>query len=97
MKPYRFHRQADEEFTAAAQYYAAISPALGQRFYITIHELLDEICASPTGVPDDFAARSAALPSAVSLCGRLHRPAGLCVGHRRVAFQTAARLLARAG
>lgn len=48
MKPYRFHRQADEEFTAAAQHYAAINPALGQSFYITIHELLDEICASPT-------------------------------------------------
>ena len=48
MKPYRFHRQADAEFTAAAEHYAAINPALGQRFYITIHELLDEICASPT-------------------------------------------------
>ena len=48
MKPYRFHRQADAEFTAAAQHYAAINPALGQRFYITIHELLGEICASPT-------------------------------------------------
>lgn len=47
MKPYRFHRHADLEFTAAAQHYAAINPALGQRFYITIHELLDEICASP--------------------------------------------------
>ena len=48
MKPYRFHRHADTEFAEAAQHYAAISPALGQRFYITIHELLDEICAAPT-------------------------------------------------
>ena len=48
MKPYRFHRQADAEFTAAAQPYAATSPALSQRFCITIHELLDEICALPT-------------------------------------------------
>ena len=48
MKPYRFHRQADAEFIEASQHYAAISPALGQRFYITIHELLDEVCAAPT-------------------------------------------------
>ena len=48
MKPYRFHRQADAEFTAAAQHYAQINPELGQRFYITIHELLDEICDAPT-------------------------------------------------
>ena len=40
MKPYRFHRQADAEFTEAAAHYAAISADLGQRFYVTINELL---------------------------------------------------------
>jgi hypothetical protein len=29
LKPYRFHRQADAEFTAAAQHYAQINPELG--------------------------------------------------------------------
>jgi hypothetical protein len=48
VKPYRFHRQADAEFAEAAAHYAAISPELGQRFYVTITELLDEICTAPT-------------------------------------------------
>jgi len=45
VKPYRFHRQADAEFTAAVEHYRAISETLGQRFYLTIDELLDEICS----------------------------------------------------
>jgi toxin ParE1/3/4 len=47
VKPYRFHRQADAEFAAAAQHYADISPVLGQRFYLTIMELVAEICEAP--------------------------------------------------
>ena len=46
-KPYRFHRQADAEFISAAEHYRAISEALGQRFYLTIDDLLDEICSAP--------------------------------------------------
>ncbi|HEV8073558.1 MAG TPA: type II toxin-antitoxin system RelE/ParE family toxin [Opitutaceae bacterium] len=47
-KPYRFHRKAETEFTSAAEHYRAISEALGQRFYLTIDGLLNEICAAPT-------------------------------------------------
>ena len=47
MKPVIFHREALEEFDAAAAYYAEISPALGQRFYNVIDRLIAEVCASP--------------------------------------------------
>lgn len=47
MKPYRFHRQADAEFAAAARHYAGISPELGQRFYLTIMKVVAEICEAP--------------------------------------------------
>jgi hypothetical protein len=48
VKPCRFHRQADAEFAEAALHYAAVSPELGRRFYRNIHELLAEVCATPT-------------------------------------------------
>lgn len=47
MKPYRFHRNAEVEFVASAEYYAGKSPELGLRFYVTIHELIDEIRTAP--------------------------------------------------
>ena len=47
MKPYSLHREALEEFDAAAAHYAKIDPALGQRFYDVIDQLIDEACASP--------------------------------------------------
>ena len=47
MKPFRFHPKADAEFADAAEYYARISPQLGQRFCATIQELIGEICSAP--------------------------------------------------
>ena len=47
MKPYSLHREALEEFDAAAAYYAQIDPALGQRFYDVIDRLIAEACLSP--------------------------------------------------
>lgn len=48
MKPYRFHRNAEAEFIASAEYYAAKSPDLGLRFYLAMHELIEEIRSAPT-------------------------------------------------
>ena len=48
MKPFRFHRKALEEAKAAAEHYAAIDPQLGLRFYDTIDQLVQEVCAQPT-------------------------------------------------
>ncbi len=48
MKPYRFHRHAEAEFVAAAEYYAGKSPELGLRFYVAIHELIEEVRTRPT-------------------------------------------------
>lgn len=47
MKPHRFHREADEEFTGALQHYFDISPALGGRFYDEINRLILEIRTHP--------------------------------------------------
>ncbi len=47
MKPDRFHRHADAEFTAASLHYAAVSTELGQQFYRHVHGLLAEVCAAP--------------------------------------------------
>ncbi|MBP6506740.1 MAG: type II toxin-antitoxin system RelE/ParE family toxin [Opitutaceae bacterium] len=48
MKPYRLHRKAEEEYAAAAEHYARISPELGQRFYREIESLIAAVCAHPT-------------------------------------------------
>lgn len=48
MKPYRFHRKADAEFISAVEYYASKSPALGQRFYLAIHDLIADVRSGPT-------------------------------------------------
>ena len=47
MKPFTFHPEARLEVTAAARYYAGKSPALAQRFYAEIDEVVAEICARP--------------------------------------------------
>ena len=47
MKPYRFHREADEEFIEALQHYFAISPALSGRFYDEIDRLIAMARAHP--------------------------------------------------
>lgn len=47
MKPYRFHREADAEFTGALRSYAEIGPELGDRFYDEIERLISEICQHP--------------------------------------------------
>lgn len=41
------HREAQEEFLSALDYYAAISPALGERLYAEIESLISEVCAAP--------------------------------------------------
>jgi toxin ParE1/3/4 len=41
------HREADAEFTRATEYYAQISPELGQHFYRHVKELLAEISDQP--------------------------------------------------
>ena len=41
------HEEAQAEFLAALDYYAAISPELGARFYDEIERLMLEVCATP--------------------------------------------------
>jgi plasmid stabilization system protein ParE len=43
----RFHPAAGEELNEAGQYYAAINPELGVRFYREIERLIAEINADP--------------------------------------------------
>lgn len=47
MKPYRFEREADAEFTAALTYYAQTNAELGLRFYDEVEEALADVCAHP--------------------------------------------------
>ena len=47
MKPHRLHPEADAEYVEAAQYYAAIQPELGGRFYDEIEGVIADICAHP--------------------------------------------------
>ena len=47
MKSFRFHPEALAEAKAAAAHYVAISPALGQRFYEAVDELVREMCDQP--------------------------------------------------
>jgi len=48
MKPHGFHREALEEYTLAAEYYAGLSPDLGGRFYDEIERLINEACRAPS-------------------------------------------------
>lgn len=47
MKPHRFHREADAEFTDALLYYSALGAELSHRFYDEIHAGLAEVSAHP--------------------------------------------------
>ena len=48
MKPYRFHRDADSEFTDALRYYSEQGPELGNRFYNEIEAAIQAVCAHPS-------------------------------------------------
>ena len=47
MKPYAFHPAAESEYTQAAEYYAAIAPDLGQRFFDEIERLIVAVRRQP--------------------------------------------------
>ncbi|MBA4137801.1 MAG: plasmid stabilization protein [Opitutus sp.] len=47
MKPFAFHPEADTEFIATLERYAAISAELGDRFYDEVHRLIGEAGAMP--------------------------------------------------
>jgi toxin ParE1/3/4 len=47
VKPFVFHPEARLELTEAGRYYAGKSPALGQRFYAEMDEVIAEACARP--------------------------------------------------
>ena len=47
MKPYAFHPDAEVEYTQVAQYYAAIAPDLGVRFYDEIEWLITQARRQP--------------------------------------------------
>lgn len=47
MKPYRFHREADTEFTDALAHYSGLGADLGGRFYDEIERVIGAVCAHP--------------------------------------------------
>jgi toxin ParE1/3/4 len=47
VKPCIFHPEAGEEYTQAVEYYAAIDPQLGNRFYDEIERLVSEVGRHP--------------------------------------------------
>jgi toxin ParE1/3/4 len=47
VKPHAFHPEASQEYTQAAEYYAAIAPELGGRFYDEIERLIDQVRRQP--------------------------------------------------
>jgi len=47
VKPHGFHREAEAEYVAAAEYDAGISPDLGGRFLDEITRLVAEACTHP--------------------------------------------------
>ena len=47
MKPVILHREALDEFDAAAAHYAETDPVLGQRFYAVVDRLITDACQSP--------------------------------------------------
>ena len=47
MKPYRFHREADAEFTETLRHYVGVSAELGGRFYDEVEAAIAEVCAHP--------------------------------------------------
>lgn len=47
MKAFRFHREAEAEFTEAVRYYADIGPRLGVRFCDEVEAAIADVCAHP--------------------------------------------------
>lgn len=47
MKPHIFHPEAGEEYTRAVEYYAAVTPELGDHFYDEIERLIQEVRRQP--------------------------------------------------
>jgi plasmid stabilization system protein ParE len=47
VKPFRFHREADAEFTDALNHYAGIGPLLGGHFYDEVEKVIAAACAHP--------------------------------------------------
>lgn len=47
MKPHVFHPEAGEEYAQAVEYYAAVTPEVGGRFYDEIERVLQEVCRQP--------------------------------------------------
>jgi toxin ParE1/3/4 len=47
VKPYTFHPAASAEYVEAAEYYAAITPPLGGRFFEEIERLIIEVRRQP--------------------------------------------------
>jgi hypothetical protein len=47
VKPYRFHREADAEFTDALAHDSGLGADLGGRFYDEIEHVIAEVCAHP--------------------------------------------------
>lgn len=47
MKLYTFHRDADQEYRQAADYYSRIDPELGGRFYDEMESLICDIRRQP--------------------------------------------------
>ena len=43
------HEEAQAEFLAALEHYAAISPSLGERFYAEMERLMNDVCAARGG------------------------------------------------
>ena len=43
----QIHEEAQAEFLEAIDYYASVSPELGERFYAEIERLMAEVCAAP--------------------------------------------------
>jgi toxin ParE1/3/4 len=47
VKPHIFHPDAGEEYTQATEYYTAVTPELGGRFYDEIERLIHEVRREP--------------------------------------------------
>ena len=47
MKRHAFHREAEDEYAAAAEYYAGIEPELGRRFCDEIERLIRDVRQQP--------------------------------------------------
>ncbi len=47
MKPHAFHPEAEQEYVQAAEYYTAVDPELGGRFYDDMERLIQAVREDP--------------------------------------------------